>query len=78
MTLFSKSCVLFVTIPKNLKCSHDPRISARRTHDKTCPSFRLMSSTKVVPKEEEEDCWLLEFEGEGEGVTDDVNPLKSS
>ena len=37
-----------------------------------------MSSTKVVPKEEEEDSWLLECEGEGEGVTDDVNPLKSS
>ena len=36
-----------------------------------------MSSTKVVPKEEE-DCWLLECESDGEGVTDEVKPLKSS
>ena len=35
-----------------------------------------MSSTKVVPKEE--DCWLLECEGDGEGVTEEVKPLKSS
>ena len=34
-----------------------------------------MSSTNVVPKE---DCWLFECEGDGDGVTDDENPLKSS